>query len=328
MSTQALTGRMAGSWLRSRPYLLSFLLLGVCLLLVGWLQPRYFRPANLVNNLRTFLPLMFLAAAQTLVVIAGGIDLSLGALLTLCSVVMVQTFGAAPTTGVTLGAVALGWGVGVGCGTFNGVCVAYLRLQPIVATFATSFLWGGIALWVLPQPGGTAPAALTEGVRASFGLPFALWVVVAMLLAWAWFGGTRLARFFYAVGGSPPAAFASGVPVARVRLISYVLAGGLAGLAAVLLVADLGSGDPLIGGPFTLFSVVAVVLGGTRLSGGQGSVVGSLIGVVVLSLFRNLVFNLGLPYLWQPFADGLIILLAVAGPGLSALRRATRRHSP
>ena len=109
--------------------------------------------------------------------------------------------------------------------------------------------------------------------------------------------------------------------MARVRLLSYAIAGGLAGIAALLLAADLGSGDPAVGNPLTLFSVVAVVLGGTRLTGGQGSIVGTVIGVFVLSLFRNLIFNLGLPYLWQPLVDGLIILVAVAGPGLAFLRR-------
>jgi ribose transport system permease protein len=299
-----------------KPYALALVLLVVCVAATALLQPRFLRPALLANSLRSYLPLIFLAVGQTVVVIGGGIDLSLGTLLTLASVVTVRAFGPEPAFPGALAALALGLATGAAAGLANGLCVAYLRLQPIIATFATAFVWGGLALWVLPQPGGTVPEALVEAVRVRWPLPFAVWVILALLATWGWFCGTRGARFLYAVGGHAPAAYASGVAVDRVRLASYLAAGTLAGVGAILLVADLATGDPLIGAPMTLPSVVAVVIGGTRLSGGAGSVVGSVVGVVVLALFRNIVFYLGVPSLWQTLIDGLIVVLALAGPGL------------
>ncbi|PZA06307.1 MULTISPECIES: ABC transporter permease [unclassified Meiothermus] len=315
--------------LLAQPYALALVLLVLGLIVTALFQPAFFTGRTLANNLRTFLPLILLAVAQTLVVIGGGIDLSLGAILTLSSVVMVQTFGQDPDPGPwrTFGGIALGLLVATLAGAAGGFCVAYLRLQPIIATFATSFVWAGLALWVLPQPGGNVPLALQNFVRLQFLLPFSLWVVLAILLGWSWFLATPWAKHLYAVGGNPQAAFTSGVNVEGVRLGSYALAGFLTGLGAFFLTADIATGDPLIGGPLTLASVVAVVIGGTRLSGGTGGIVGSVLGAVVYYLLKNVValgvFNLGLSPQWQTLIDGTVIVLALATPGL--LRRARGR---
>jgi ribose transport system permease protein len=311
----------------AQPYALALVLLILGLIITALFQPAFFTPRTLSNNLRTFLPLILLAVAQTLIVIGGGIDLSLGTILTLSSVVMVQTFGQEPDPGPwrTLGGIALGLLVGTLAGAFNGFCVAILRLQPIIATFATSFVWAGLALWVLPQPGGNVPTALQDFVRIYFLVPFSLWVILAILLGWGWFLGTRWAKRLYAVGGNPQAAFTSGINVEGVRLSSYALAGLLTGCGAFFLTADIATGDPLIGGPLTLASVVAVVIGGTRLSGGAGGIVGSVLGAVVYYLLKNVValsvFNLGLTPQWQTLIDGTVIVLALAAPGLLQLAR-------
>ncbi|NJK45846.1 MAG: ABC transporter permease [Pleurocapsa sp. SU_196_0] len=162
-----------------QPWALALTLLIVSSVIVLVLQPGYFEGRTLANNLRSYLPLMCLAVAQTIIVIGGGIDLSIGAVLTLSSVVMVRVFGENP------GAleVALGVGAGVLVGTLagavNGWSVAYLRLQPIIATFATASLWSGAALWVLPQPGGVVPQGVQDFVRFNPLIPFALVVIRA-----------------------------------------------------------------------------------------------------------------------------------------------------
>lgn len=316
--------------LLAQPYLLALILLIIGLVLTALFQPAFFAPRTLSNNLRTFLPLILLAVAQTVVVLGGGIDLSLGAVLTLSSVVMVQTFGPESDPGLarTVGGVLLGLVVGALAGAVNGFCVAYLRLQPIIATFASSFIWGGLALWVLPQPGGNVPTVLQDLVRVYFLVPFAFWVIAAILLVWGWFMGTRSARALYAVGGNPQAAFTSGINVEGVRLMSYAVAGLITGFGAFFLTADISTGDPLIGGPLTLASVVAVVIGGTRLSGGVGGIVGSILGAVVYYLLKNVValsvFNFHLSPQWQTLIDGSVIVLALAAPGLLALARRPR----
>ncbi|WP_027891446.1 ABC transporter permease [Calidithermus chliarophilus] len=313
--------------LLAQPYALALILLILGLVVTALFQPAFFTPRTFANNLRTYLPLILLAVGQTVVVLGGGIDLSLGAILTLSSVVMVQAFGMEADPGPlrTFGGVALGLLVGTLAGAVNGFCVAYLRLQPIIATFATSFIWGGLALWVLPQPGGNVPTVLQDFVRAYFLMPFSLWAVLAILLAWAWFLGTRWARALYAVGGNPQAAFTSGLSVERTRLGAYAAAGLLTGLGAFFLTADIATGDPLIGGPLTLASVVAVVIGGTRLSGGAGGIVGSILGAVAYYLLKNVValsvFNFNLSPQWQTLIDGTVIVLALAAPGLLRLVR-------
>jgi len=311
----------------SQPYALALVLLILGLVITAIFQPAFFTPRTLANNLRTFLPLVVLAVAQTVVVLGGGIDLSLGAILTLSSVVMVQSFGPESDPGFwpTFGGIALGLLVGSLAGAVNGFCVAYLRLQPIIATFATSFVWSGLALWVLPQPGGNVPILIQNFVRVYFLIPFSLWVVLAVLLLWGWFLGTRGAKMLYAVGGNPQAAFASGINVERTRLVAYTVSGLLTAMGAFFLSADIATGDPLIGGPLTLASVVAVVIGGTRLSGGAGGIVGSILGAVVYYLLKNVValsvFNFHLTPQLQTLIDGVVIVLALAAPGLLRLAR-------
>ncbi len=326
------TGRPKASRLNlravlSQPWMVTLGLLIACLIVVAVLQPRYFGGRIFANNLRSLLPLMLLAVAQTIIVIGGGVDLSIGALLTLCSVVMVQVFGAEPNLASTLGGIALGVLVGALGGLVNGLTVAYLRLQPIIATFATSFIWAGAAIWVLPQPGGVVPQGLQDGVRFNPILPFAFWVIALVILAWYGFLGTRGARALFAAGGNPNAAFASGVNVDVVRLVTFIAGGVIAGFAAVINVADTATGDPLSGAPLTLQSVTAVVIGGTRLSGGAGSIIGSIFGVWVLALLREIVANLNLNPQLQTLVNGLIVLIALAGPGTAYLISRLRASS-
>jgi ribose transport system permease protein len=252
-------------------YLFALGLLAAGALVMLVINPRFFLRVVLNGNLRTYLPLMLLAAGQTIVVIAGGIDLSVGAIVSLANVVIVSALGADASAGAIAGAIVAGLLVGLAAGLVNGICVAYLRFQPIVTTFATSFVFGGLALAIMPSPGGSVPAAIMDPYRANpLGIPLALWVGLAVVLVWSFVRSTRYGRYLFAVGGQSLAAYVTGVPVNLVRLSTYVVSGLMAGLTALALVLSTGTGDALLGGPLTLSSVVAVVLGGTRLSGGQG----------------------------------------------------------
>jgi ribose transport system permease protein len=202
-------------------------------------------------------------------------------------------------------------------GALNGLCVSYLRLQPIVTTYATSFIYSGAALWILPRPGGLMPSELTRLYRSNpLEIPLTIWVAAVLILLWVGLRATQYGRYLFAIGGQPEAAYATGVPVSLVRFSTYVIAGGMAALAALALTLSTGTGDPRIGDAMTLSSIVAVVLGGTRLSGGQGGVAGSIIGVVILGTIRNIISFANVPTWWQTLIDALIIILALAGPGL------------
>lgn len=310
--------------MRGLSFVVPLLILAVAVALNYLLQPNLFQPRVLNGNLRVMLPLMVLAAGQALVIVAGGIDLSVGAMVSLVNVLLV-TF-VTPSTGWD--GVIVGLAVGVAAGTLagavNGLCVAYLRLQPIVTTYATSFVFFGLALAILPRPGGALPRELTTFYRsAPLGLPATAYGIVLLLLVWWALRRTRFLQHFYAVGGNAAAARASGVNVQLVRFASYVVMGVFAAFAAVMLTLSTGSGNARLGDAMTLSSIVAVVLGGTRLSGGAGGVTGAVIGVALLTIIRNLITFANVPTWYQTLIDAVIILAALAGPGL--VRRLRRR---
>ena len=309
-------------FLRQNPYLFALLLLGVLVAVNAALQPNFFSARALNGNFRVFLPLMILAVGQAVVIIGGGIDLSVGTIVSLVNAVLVtQMTPDSAVSGVAL-AVLLGCAAGMLAGALNGLCVAVLRLQPIVTTYATSFIFSGLALLVLPRPGGGLPRALTSFYRsAPLGVPLAVYAIVVLLLLWALLRSSRYGQYLYASGSRADAAYTSGVPVSVVKFSSYVLAGLLSSLAALALTLGIGSGNARIGDAMTLDSIVAVVLGGTRLSGGQGGVVGTILGVAILGIIRNLISFANVPTWYQTLVNAAIIVLALAGPGLWRLVR-------
>jgi ribose transport system permease protein len=303
-------------------YLFPLLLLVIAVAINYALEPNFFQPAALSGNLQSFLPLMLLAAGQAIVIIGGGVDLSLGAIVSLVTVVMVHTMGSNPGASQTAFAIALGFISGILAGALNGFCVAILRFQPIVTTFATSYVFSGLALLVMPSPGGSVPADLMNVYLSNpLGIPLTIWVIVIILLLWNLLRSTRFSRYLFAVGGQSMSAYVTGVPVSLIRFSTYVLAGLMAALSGFALVLSTGTGDPLVGAPMTLESIVAVVLGGTRLSGGQGGITGAFIGVIILSLILNIIFFANVPSWWQTLVNGLIVLLALTGPGIVAFIR-------
>jgi len=307
------------------PYLFALLLLIVALGVNLYLQPNLLNRRVLSGNLRIFLPLMLLAAGQAIVVIGGGIDLSVGAMVSMVNTILVTLITRESGTSEILTGILAALGAGMAAGLVNGLCVAYLRLQPIVTTYATSFIFSGVALWILPRPGGLLPSSMTELYRATpLALPLSLWIAVLTGVIWVGVRRTRFARFLFAVGGDPEAAYATGIPVSLMRLSTYVIAGLMSSVSALALTLNTGTGDPRIGDAMTLTSIVAVVLGGTRLSGGQGGVIGTLMGAVVLGTIRNIISFANVPTWSQTLVDALIIVGALAGPGLIRLIRGGR----
>lgn len=304
-------------------FLVPLILLVIAVAVNLYLQPSLFELRVLNGNLRVFLPLILLAASQTVIILGGGIDLSSGAIVSMVNTVVVTSFAAEAGAGNMSLALLYGLGAGLLAGAFNGAGVAFLRLQPIVTTYASSFVFGGIALWVLPRPGGNVPQPLVGLYRATpLNIPFALIVVIVLILAWIALRSTRFGSYLFATGGAPRSAYTTGVPVAWIRFSTYVLGGALAGLSAIALTLSTTTGDPNIGGAsMTLDSIVAVVLGGTALSGGQGGMIGSVIGVFILGIIRNIISFGGVSTWAETLVDALIILAALTGPGLVRLVR-------
>lgn len=295
------------------PFVPALIILAALFALNGLFEPRSLSFRSITGLFSTYLALMLLAVAQTYVVFSGDIDLSAGAIVSLVNVVIIvlmERLGGGP--GVVVLALLVGALTGAAAGLVNGIVVAGLRLQAIVATFATSIFFTGLALYVLPVAGTPAPEAywLTYGGRF-FGIPFVFFVVIAVAVVVAVLARTRIVTQMLSVGDDAVAAFQSGLPVTLIRIKGYVLCGFFSALAALCITGDTASGDPLVGGKMTLFSVAAVVLGGSALSGGFGTVLGSIVGALIIGLINSLVFFVGTPSEWQNLVQGLAILIAL-----------------
>lgn len=273
------------------------------------------------NNIRGFLPLILLAIAQAIVLINGSIDLSIGNLMGVVAAFLVTQYTVDDSIGRFLQVFAMAIGIGVMAGALNGIFVSLVRIPPFITTYATSFVFSGIAMWILPRPGGNMPEIVTTFYRKTLplGLPMGIWIILIIMLLWLMFKNTRFGAHMYAIGGNEKAAFTSGVSVIRHRISVHMIAGAIAAFAALALVLITGSSDSRIGGTMTLDSVVAVVLGGTPMSGGIGGAVGPIFGVMTLGFIRNIVGFANVDTWVQPLVDALIILLSLASPSFIKL---------
>jgi ribose transport system permease protein len=297
------------------PYLMAAVVFVVLCVVNAALQPTFLRYDVAVSNVAAFLPMALLAVGQTYVILAADIDLSTGAIVSVVNVAVVSIIETMGGTGASMAlGLAAGLLLGMTCGAINGFCVAFLRLQPIVTTFATGIVFAGFALWVLPQAGRQVPPVFYLTYAGTLlGVPTVIWILAGAIVFAVVVGRSRFYQALRATGGNIQAAYQSSVPVRRVRLTAYVISGLFAALAGLALVGETASGDPLIGGALTLSSITAVVLGGTALSGCVGGVVGSILGAFILGLIGNVIFFAQLPFEWQGLVKGLIILLALAG---------------
>jgi ribose transport system permease protein len=273
------------------------------------------------NNMRGFIPLIMLTIAQALVLINGSIDLSIGNLMGVVAAFLVTQFTLDDSFGRFLQVVVMAIGIGILAGALNGILVSLVRIPPFITTYATSFIFTGIAMWILPRPGGLVPESVTTFYRKTLplGLPMGVWIILVVMLIWFVFKNTRMGAHMYAIGGDEKASFTSGVSVIRHRIQIHMIAGLIAAFGAVALILITGSSDPRIGGSMTLDSIVAVVLGGTPMSGGIGGVVGPIFGVMILGFVRNIVGFANVNTWVQPLVDALIILIALASPSLIRL---------
>lgn len=273
------------------------------------------------NNIRGFIPLIFLAIAQAIVLINGSIDLSIGNLMGVVAAFLVTQYSKDDSIARFLQVFVMAIGIGVLAGALNGIFISLVRIPPFITTYATSFVFSGIAMWILPRPGGNMPEIATAFYRTTLplGLPMGIWIILIIMLFWLVFRNTRFGAHMYAIGGNEKAAFTSGVSVIRHRMSVHMIAGLLAAFAALALVLITGSSDPRIGATMTLDSIVAVVLGGTPMSGGIGGVVGPIFGVMTLGFVRNIVGFANVNTWVQSLVDALIILVALASPSLIRL---------
>jgi ribose transport system permease protein len=315
---------MLGSWARKNAWTLG--LLGFLVLLLAFtrlIQPRY-GVAGVQGLATSVLPLALAAVAQAVVVISGGIDLSVGSMMALTSVVSASLMDGQSNEFavlVVLGVLVLG----AVLGAINGSLVVLTRVPDIVVTLAMAFVWAGCALLVLPTPGGGSVKWLKDLVIGPLGnewIPKALIaLVLIVVLIWIPVRRSRLGLSIYAIGSNQLAAFRSGVPVGRTKIAAYMLTGLFSAVAGLSLTASTGIGTP-VPGPYTLMSVAAVVLGGVSLAGGRGGVFGPIVAVVLIQLMRTDMTFLNLNTNLATVAQGIILIGVVMIGTLIQIRRA------
>ena len=267
--------------------------------------------------------LAIVAVAQTLVVLTSGIDLSVGMVMVLANCLASAIVVGTPlSTALGVLGVLL---VGCLCGAINGLIVIFGRLQPIVTTIATGAVYYGVALALRPVPGGDVNTALADvltgqlpgGVPASLALLLALVVIV-----WLPFRRSVIGRAAYAVGSSEVAAYMSGVPIRRAKVVAYTLSGLLASMAGlfVTFITYTGEASAANGSTYTLYSIAAVVLGGVSLFGGSGSAIGAVFGALMFRTIGDLLFVFNVEPLWQPLFQGIVLSAAVCLGAVRLLR--------
>ena len=295
-------------------------------LLLAWnaSQTRNFGAFELQTLLASTLPLAYLAMAQSVVVIGGGIDLSVGAML-----VLVNCLSARFMDGTDLGGSLL---VAAGClvvatalGALIGLVITVSKIPDIIVTLAASFVLGGAALFVLHTPGGgtsTGFQALVLGSGSAWW-PALLCLLAPLLLVWAPLRRSRTGIAVYALGSDRNAAFLSGVNPLRTRVVAYAVDGLLCGLAGLATTAFTAGGSPqsTIAMTATLNSVAAIVLGGVALSGGVGGLVGPIFAVWSLYLIPNIMLGLGVDPSYGEVVKGVVVVLVVLAGGLLRARR-------
>ena len=311
------------AWARRNSWTIALLgLMVVFFAITKALQPRYGAP-ELQGFAISVLPIAFAAVAQAIVVISGGIDLSVGSMMALASVVSaVLMKGQSDLTALVIVIATLG--LGIALGLVNGGLIVVTRVPDIVVTLAMSFVWAGTALLVLHTPGGGAAKWLMDLISDAYvteWLPRAL-VLLVVLVAVIWVPIRRspLGLSLYAIGSNRLAAFRSGVSVGRTKLLAYALTGLFSAMGGLALTASTGIGSP-VPGSYTIQSIAAIVLGGVSLAGGRGGVVGPVVAVIILAFIRTDLTFIGVNPNLGTTIQGVILIGVVMFGSFVTLRR-------
>lgn len=284
---------------------------GLLCAVLSVLSDAFLTAGNLLNVLRQASLLFLLASGLTLVILTAGLDLSLGA-----NVALSACLAASVIKGT--GFASLGFVTGIGCGALigliNGLLVTALRVPSFIATYGMLWILSGLTYYYMAGETihGFPPAFRQLGSGYLLGVPIPVYVMVLFLLLGSWFAQrTVWGQQIYAIGANPVAARLSGVPVYRRLILVYTFSGAMAGLASLIILARINSAQGDIGEDLTLPAIAAVLIGGTSLFGGSGTVGGTLIGALILTLVLNGMNLLQINAAWQPLVTGVIVVLAV-----------------
>lgn len=291
----------------------TILALIILMVFVSILNPTFLQANNLMNLMRQLIINGFIALGMTFVILTGGIDLSVGSTLALTSAIFAGLLQNGMNTGL---AILIAVGLGLVLGLLNGLLITKGKLAPFIVTLATMTIFRGLTLVYTDGRPIAGPkdnfAFQFLGKGQFFGIPFqVILFILAFLCLWIILNKTALGRKIYAVGGNEKASFISGINIDKVKIWVYVISSLMAVLSGLVLTSRLNSAQPTAGAAYEMDAIAAVVLGGTSMTGGSGSLTGTLIGILILGVLNNGLNLLGVSSFYQQIVKGIVILIAV-----------------
>ncbi|MCL5072505.1 MAG: ABC transporter permease [Actinobacteria bacterium] len=286
---------------------LPFLVLLVLFIIMVILKPQTFSLYYIGIKFDNALPLLFLAAGQTLILISGGIDLSVGGVMSLTTS-MLAVMQLNPIIVISLTLV-----MGITVGIINGLIIEKLYIQPFIVTLAMWTILGGIAFLFLDMDGGVIDKTIQSIIRSKIlNIPLSFYLAAGLVILWYLIKNSRFGYAMFAIGSNEKAAYCTGINIFAYKIKIYALCGLFSALAGIIYAGQVGSGSPTVGNNNILLSVAAAVIGGTSLSGGKGSITGAIIGVFIFKIIADVLLFAGITSFWVPLFQGLILIISVA----------------
>ena len=308
---------------RNIDQIIPYFMLAIVLILIGIFQPGVFSGRWLANKIDGTLILVLAAMGQSLVMLMYGTDLSIAGIIcltnSLSAVIMPNT-----VPGI-IGTILLMCIIGIAAGLLNGIIVIKFKLQAFIVTLATWYIFDGFALYVLPVDGGkTAKMYVDFMMQRIWGIPLSAFVLVILVLMWAWLRRTRFGISIFAIGKNSMSAYCSGININWVKLRVYAFSGLFAAIAGTYRTAYVNSGSPTAGDSYVLLTCCAAVLGGINVAGGRGSLYGTIIGAFVLQLLSDLLTFAGLSSYWTSLIQGALLITVVGVTSVIEIARKKR----
>jgi ribose transport system permease protein len=291
--------------------LIPYIILIFLIIAAGVLQPNIISLDWIGIKTDSILPLALAAVGQTIVMLTGGIDLSIGGTISL-----INSLEAIKMTNNPINIILFTIGMcllGMLLGAINGLIIVKIRLQPFIATLITWSIYGGLALWVLPTDRGNVPQKFIDVLLARpAGIPLSFIIIIILAVWWLYLQRTRLGKYILAVGSDEKSAYLNGVNVNMVKILAYSLSGLFASFAGIYRTAQVASGSPTAGNGFILTSAAAVIIGGTSLAGGRGTIIGSIVGAFILKIIGDILVFAGISSNWVSLFQGFLLIVIIA----------------
>lgn len=276
----------------------------------------FFKATYIISILKNYTPIILVSLGLSVVIIGGGIDLAIGTIASLVNViVMLLTVEAGVNIWI---AMAAGIVVGLICGLLNGAIIAYARLNPLISSFAFSWVTGGLALWMVPDPNiyDLASDMVSFYSKSILGIPVCVLLIIFAFLVWFAVMKTDEGLHIYALGNDMKRTFVTGISVEKTRIVSYMYSGFCASLAGIAMTGAMGVGSATLGDGYTIQGIAACVIGGVALTGGVGSAFGGISGGMFIGLLTSMVVSSKIGPYYQGLVTNLIILLSILAPSI------------